>query len=770
MRKFTLFLAIAAVTASAAGLSPRDRMALRHAQLRAEGSPISQVRSRAAAHPGSAAVPSGTAPAAPSGTVMAMAQLRPGMTADGLAETGATVLGERHGFVFLELTPDVAEAVATHPSLKSFEISRPVSAKLDEARAITGVDLVHQGYELTQPYTGKGVVCGIVDGGFDPSHAAFRNEDGTSRISTMSNITVSSSTGRLNIVYYDPETVLDLATDDYQNYHGSHTLGIMAGGYRGDASVATVTSAVHATSSNVTKANPYYGPAYEADLAVGAGASYDAQIAYNIDNILNYADYAQAPCVINISLGVNQGPHDGSSELCQYFDACAENDNAIFCLAAGNEGSWKLALNKTFNEQDSTISTFIDPYLLAGSDYENLRYGQIEIYSDTEQDFTITLVAYNRSRQRIAWQKTLSTNSAGQAYYFASSDDYIFDSDYDYVDPQFARYFTGCIGYGTTVDETSGRYYGVIDVYASDNTEYHNENYLLGFIVTGHDGQRVDIYGDAQYLAFSSYDEPGWDDGMTDGSVSDMACGQKTICCGSFNSRETWPAMDGGVYTYGIHKLGDVTYFSSYGTLMDGTTRPHVLAPGCTVVSCTNNSYQDAITDGWADYNFCARADAYDRKSYYVQMNGTSMSTPFLAGTIALWLQADPTLTVDDVKEVLKHTSDWDTYMDAAPAAMVGYGKLNAYNGIKKVLGLGGVSDVKVDADTKLFVAVDNATAKASLYGAKAMEAKLLNVAGTQVAAAKAAGDEVELSLSGLTPGVYILNVNNIHSQKILVK
>ncbi|MCD8394843.1 MAG: hypothetical protein LUC85_08445 [Bacteroidales bacterium] len=167
MRKFTLFLAIAAVTASAAGLSPRDRMALRHAQLRAEGSPISQVRSRAAAHPGSAAVPSGTAPAAPSGTVMAMAQLRPGMTADGLAETGATVLGERHGFVFLELTPDVAEAVATHPSLKSFEISRPVSAKLDEARAITGVDLVHQGYELTQPYTGKGVVCGIVDGGFD---------------------------------------------------------------------------------------------------------------------------------------------------------------------------------------------------------------------------------------------------------------------------------------------------------------------------------------------------------------------------------------------------------------------------------------------------------------------------------------------------------------------------------------------------------------------------------------------------------------------------
>ena len=41
---------------------------------------------------------------------------------------------------------------------------------MDVVRKEIGVDKIHQGLDLPQAYTGKGVVTGIVDGGIDPNH------------------------------------------------------------------------------------------------------------------------------------------------------------------------------------------------------------------------------------------------------------------------------------------------------------------------------------------------------------------------------------------------------------------------------------------------------------------------------------------------------------------------------------------------------------------------------------------------------------------------
>ncbi|NNE66083.1 MAG: S8 family serine peptidase [Pyrinomonadaceae bacterium] len=66
---------------------------------------------------------------------------------------------------------------------------------------------------------------------------------------------------------------------------------------------------------------------------------------------------------------------------------------------------------------------------------------------------------------------------------------------------------------------------------------------------------------------------------------------------------------------------------------------------------------------------------------FYTQISGTSMSTPFVAGTIALMLEADPTLTPDEIKQILVETA---TRMPGYEEYEVGAGYLNAYAAVDK--------------------------------------------------------------------------------------
>ena len=62
------------------------------------------------------------------------------------------------------------------------ELPRRVYQKMDVVRKEIGVDKIHQGVDLPQAYTGKGVVTGIVDGGIDPNHINFLKPDGSTRL------------------------------------------------------------------------------------------------------------------------------------------------------------------------------------------------------------------------------------------------------------------------------------------------------------------------------------------------------------------------------------------------------------------------------------------------------------------------------------------------------------------------------------------------------------------------------------------------------------
>ena len=67
---------------------------------------------------------------------------------------------------------------------------------------------------------------------------------------------------------------------------------------------------------------------------------------------------------------------------------------------------------------------------------------------------------------------------------------------------------------------------------------------------------------------------------------------------------------------------------------------------------------------------------------FYTQISGTSMATPFVAGTVALMLDADPTLTPDQIKQIITDTA---SRMPGYEDYEVGAGYLNAYAAVDKV-------------------------------------------------------------------------------------
>jgi serine protease AprX len=67
---------------------------------------------------------------------------------------------------------------------------------------------------------------------------------------------------------------------------------------------------------------------------------------------------------------------------------------------------------------------------------------------------------------------------------------------------------------------------------------------------------------------------------------------------------------------------------------------------------------------------------------FYTQISGTSMATPYAAGVVALMLDVDPTLTPDEIKQILVETA---SRMPGYEDYEVGAGYINAYAAVDKV-------------------------------------------------------------------------------------
>ena len=395
----------------------------------------------------------------------------------------------------------------------------------------------------------------------------------------------------------------------------------------------------------------------------------------------------------------------------------------------------------------------------------------MDIYSNDETPFDIKAVIYNIDRDRPTFQDAaISASQAGKTVSYATSG---YAQDGDKTNKNFSDAFNGYLSVGAEMDTLAHRYYAHLEFFLHDNTAKNNGQYVLGFVVTGKKaGQRIDCFCDGTWTVLDGYNKAGWENGSQNGSISDMACGDGILVVGSYNNRERWYSLDGKPYTYGTGAFpeGEVSKFSSYGTTIHGDNLPHVVSPGVTVISSISEPYTSS-TNFSSFLNYQQAKVEKDGKTYYwEEAIGTSMATPVVSGAIALWLEANPNLTIEDVKDIVAKTAIKDDYMKNSTADPIqwGAGKFDAYEGLKEVIRRTAVENAQ--DDSRLLVQTDdNRRFNIFLGGAKSLDATVYNIAGQAVAHYAAAGDELNIDASGLAAGVYVLQANN-HSEKILVK
>ena len=146
-------------------------------------------------------------------------------------------------------------------------------------------------------------------------------------------------------------------------------------------------------------------------------------------------------------------------------------------------------------------------------------------------------------------------------------------------------------------------------------------------------------------------------------------------------------------------KEGGLASFSSRGALKDQRlansdpnddyNAPTITAPGTgREFESNSGKFSSAVISVRSASNVFANGLDADAElptayiPYYTQISGTSMATPFIAGTVALMLDADPTLDPDTVKTILTQTA---SRMPGFEDFEVGAGYVNVYAAVDKV-------------------------------------------------------------------------------------
>lgn len=683
-------------------------------------------------------------------TFTTLIELKDPSVLEKIEKSGARLLTQFGSFVIVNMPITEAVNISAMPEVRSMDFGTELQPAMWLARHDTGVNSVHSGSAVSAsdpvPYTGKGVLAGVYDTGFDLNHINFKDEDGKLRIKRMQLFSSGATPRTLST----ERQLLQQGTDRESATHGSHVLGMMTGSHRGESNGNMFSYINTAKRKTTTKNNPYYGVAYESSIYLGAGNNYTSEMLYTIQKAIEQGQRDNMPVVFNLSYGSNPGPHDGSDSFSRAISELSKD--AIILIAAGNEGATQSALTYEFTKDNEVMKTFVETP--GGSSKINKTF---QIWSDSDDPFEITLSVVNRNTGEALY----TLKSYDRNYFGMCDQSYSGNSSFSGFEKPDAwnNNFSGYSIVRTQTSEDNNRYYCQITL-MEFLVNATNKNVALAIEVTGSKDQKIYINGDSEFK-YTANGLTGWTDGSTNGTISNLCCSPDCISVGAYTtSAWFWSETDSSIMGYNGLETKTISDYSSWGDLPDGRTLPFIAGPGTTIVS----SYSSYYVKNNPNTKVCAQVVDNDGNThYYSAAQGTSMATPFVAGVVALWLEADPTLTVNDVKEIMAETATVDKYVEEAPKRF-GVGKINASRGLKLVLerkNATGVGSVIADKDDKFIFTITSGNAEVFAAGASNISATVTDLTGKTVRSAAGSGSTLDVPTENLPAGVYILTATD---------
>lgn len=633
--------------------------------------------------------------------------------------------------VTARVAPEWLTTLSNDTRIVRLTASKRLRPFLQKARQVTGVDRVHAGDNLDTPFTGKGIVIGVIDQSFEFKHMGFLDENGKSRIKMLwdrSKDIEKDIQSKAAPVYNVDALSKTHETYDPGSGHGTHVTNIAAGSKHAD--------------------NPFYGVAPKADIVVIPSSFENTEIIEDIRSVKAYASREHKPWVVNLSLGSVIGPHDGSTDYDQAIDRMAQDKGGIVVGAMGNEGDQYFHAFSSF-QPGETKQVFIHYEKDQDGNATEDDLTHIDFWGISEvnaEQFTVTPILAVKSSDT----EQLKVKKHGADFWKKYLDE---GEVWSEISPKNYRenHFVG-VKMNKLLEDLGSRYkkiiLGVEITAKSTNTAdatlhgwiYSEEPNYARFVKAKTDSKFEIIKPDNLYI-------------VGEGGASIPSA----IAVGSF----TTTVLDT------LEREGAHSTFSSNGPWLNPNyPKPAVLAPGASIMSALNK-----YAPGF-DKNNAAYSNRFNNKVYhYGYMEGTSMATPFVAGSIALWLEANPQLSYTDVLDIIKETSTKHADMEGeAWTPTYGYGLINVYEGLKLALKKAGKDPLtaieRVSGSAAPVTFHTTSTQWQVLFNNPERFATLevMSLDGRslyrQQLSSIAQGDEVNIPTDRFTPGVYVLQVS----------